>query len=192
LKRLDAKIVGILDSSTALRGSKISGISVIGGDEDITGFDPAGVLLANGIGSVSCPLSRKRVFLSFKNRGYSFCSIVHPDANVAPDAVCGEGTQVFAGAVIQTCACLGSNCLINMGALIAHDCTVGSHVHVAPGAGLGGEVKVGDTCHVGSGAIILQSLTVGPGAVVGAGAVVLKDVPEGATVVGVPARVLSA
>jgi acetyltransferase-like isoleucine patch superfamily enzyme len=43
---------------------------------------------------------------------------------------------------------------------------------------------------IGSGALIFGGLTIGEGAVIGAGAVVLKDVSSGATVAGVPARVL--
>jgi len=42
---------------------------------------------------------------------------------------------------------------------------------------------------VGSGAIIMCGITIGEGALVGAGAVVTHDVPAGATVYGVPARV---
>ncbi len=42
---------------------------------------------------------------------------------------------------------------------------------------------------IGTGAVILPGVTVGRGAIVGAGAVVTKDVPEGACVVGVPARI---
>ena len=42
---------------------------------------------------------------------------------------------------------------------------------------------------IGSGATILCGVTIGVGAMVGAGAVVTADVPDGATVMGVPARV---
>jgi acetyltransferase-like isoleucine patch superfamily enzyme len=44
---------------------------------------------------------------------------------------------------------------------------------------------------IGSGAVILCGITIGAGALVGAGAVVTHDVPAGATVAGVPARVQS-
>jgi UDP-2-acetamido-3-amino-2,3-dideoxy-glucuronate N-acetyltransferase len=44
---------------------------------------------------------------------------------------------------------------------------------------------------IGSGAVILGGVTIGEGAMVGAGAVVTRDVPAGATVAGVPARLLA-
>jgi serine O-acetyltransferase len=43
---------------------------------------------------------------------------------------------------------------------------------------------------VGAGAKLLGGITVGAHAVIGANAVVLQDVPPGAVVVGIPARIL--
>lgn len=47
-----------------------------------------------------------------------------------------------------------------------------------------------DRVDIGAGAVIVGALVVGEGAVVGANAVVVKDVPPGAVVGGVPARLL--
>jgi serine O-acetyltransferase len=49
---------------------------------------------------------------------------------------------------------------------------------------------IGAYTRVGTGAKVLGSVTVGERSVIGANAVVLNDVPEAATVVGVPARVV--
>jgi len=43
---------------------------------------------------------------------------------------------------------------------------------------------------IGSSATIICGVTIGEHAIVGAGAVVTKDVPAGATVAGVPARII--
>jgi serine acetyltransferase len=73
---------------------------------------------------------------------------------------------------------------------VEHECELGEAVHVAPGACLAGRVRVGAYAFIGIGAQVIQCLAVGEGATVGAGAVVIADVPDGATAVGVPARII--
>ena len=51
-------------------------------------------------------------------------------------------------------------------------------------------VRIGDRVWVGTRAVILKGVTIGDGAVVAAGAVVTSDVPAGAVVGGVPAKVI--
>ncbi len=49
---------------------------------------------------------------------------------------------------------------------------------------------IGDDVFIGAGARVLGGIHVGDGAVIGANAVVIEDVPPGAVVVGIPARVI--
>ena len=53
---------------------------------------------------------------------------------------------------------------------------------------IGESSEIGDGVIIGSGAQVLGPITVGARARIGANAVVTKDVPEGATMVGIPAR----
>lgn len=50
--------------------------------------------------------------------------------------------------------------------------------------------RIGNDVFIGAGARVLGDIRVGDNAVIGANAVVIKDVPDGATVVGIPAKVV--
>jgi len=55
---------------------------------------------------------------------------------------------------------------------------------------IGGKVTIEDNVHIGTNAVILPNIKIEEGAVIGAGAVVTKDVPKGAVVAGVPAKII--
>lgn len=117
-----------------------------------------------------------------------FASVIDPGATVVASVSISDGTFVAASAVVQSFARLGLHAIINTGAIVEHECDIGSNAHVAPGAVLGGRCTIGDDSLVGLGARVLPGVRIGRGCTVGAGAVVTRDVPDGATVAGVPAR----
>jgi acetyltransferase EpsM len=57
-----------------------------------------------------------------------------------------------------------------------------------PGCNISGNVSIGKSTLLGTGSIIIQNTKIGQDCTIGAGAVVIRDVPDGATVTGVPAR----
>ncbi len=87
-----------------------------------------------------------------------------------------------------------------MGVVIGETADIGDDVTLYHGVTLGGtswqsgkrHPTLGDDVVVGAGAKLLGPIRVGGGARIGSNAVVLKDVPEGATMVGIPARQVGA
>lgn len=104
------------------------------------------------------------------------------------------------GVEIHPGATIGKGLFIDhgMGVVIGETAVIGDNCTIYQNVTLGGTGKhtgkrhptLGNNVMVGSGAKVLGPFTVGDGARVAAGAVVLDAVPENATAVGVPARVV--
>ncbi len=97
-------------------------------------------------------------------------------------------------------AAIGRRFFIDHGAgvVIGETAKVGDDVLMYQGVVLGGtslEKKkrhptIGNNVVLGTGAVALGAITIGDGAKIGSGSVVVKSVPSGATVVGIPGRVV--
>ena len=110
--------------------------------------------------------------------------------------------RMLTGIEIHPGARIGERLFIDhgMGAVIGETAELGDDVTLYHGITLGGisldkgkrHPTLGDGVIVGSGAQVLGPITIGAGARIGANAVVLSDVPEGVTMVGIPAKIVSA
>jgi serine O-acetyltransferase len=109
-------------------------------------------------------------------------------------------SRFFTGIEIHPGAKIGSRFFIDhgMGVVIGETCEIGDNVTIYQGVTLGGTGKergkrhptIEDHALIATGAKVLGSIVIGKNSKVGGGSVVLEDVPENATVVGIPGRVV--
>ena len=111
-----------------------------------------------------------------------------------------QRARLRTGIEIHPGAQIGKNLFIDhgMGVVIGETTVIGDNCTLYQGVTLGGTGKdhgkrhptLGDNVLVGAGAKVLGPFRVGDNARVAAGAVVLDEVPDNATAVGVPARIV--
>jgi serine O-acetyltransferase len=109
-------------------------------------------------------------------------------------------SRFLTGIEIHPGAKIGGRFFIDhgMGVVIGETSEIGDDVLIYQGVVLGGTTRerkkrhptIGNYVVIGAGATILGPVKIGDGARIGSGSVVVRSVPTGATVVGIPGRVM--
>jgi serine O-acetyltransferase len=112
--------------------------------------------------------------------GYKFFEIVM-EMHLDPSTEIGGGLYLGHSGAIH----------FNPEAVIGKNCDIAPHVTIGTSAmGRKGAPRVGNDVYVGTGATIIGKVSVGDGAKIAANTLVITNVPAGATVMGVPGRVV--
>ena len=117
-----------------------------------------------------------------------------------PARLISQIARAWTGIEIHPGATIGKGFFIDhgMGVVIGETAEIGDNCSIYQGVTLGGTGKdlgkrhptLGNNVMVGAGANVLGPFTIGDNSKIAAGAVVLKEIPDDATAVGVPARVV--
>jgi acetyltransferase-like isoleucine patch superfamily enzyme len=140
---------------------------------DAKGDSNRGIRIGNGV------FIGRNTILSCKNG----------DIELADGANIGFNCELFSASRVQ----VGENALLAAYCYLIggdHDFSDASAAVLAQGRVSRG-VSVGAGAWLGAGVKVLDGVRIGERAIIGAGAVVRQDVPDGATAVGVPARVVN-
>jgi sugar O-acyltransferase (sialic acid O-acetyltransferase NeuD family) len=180
---------GFVVTDLASLGERDSREDVVG-DEEWLARQPEGMAVAIGIGT---PKVRRQVAERLRENipDLDFPNLLHPTIVSGISFEMGVGNLVGPGNIVGVQVSIGDFNYLNSACTIGHDVRMGSYCVVNPGSNTSGGVELGDAVLLGANSTILQYRKIGKDAIVAAGALVNKDVPEGITVMGVPARVRS-
>lgn len=171
-------VAGFLDDDEALQEAAV---------HDHVVRSPGSVSDGEAVVAVASPTARMRLVERLQGT-VRWGAVTHPSAVLTPRTDLGEGVIILALSFLSSDVQLGDHVQVNYGVSVGHDTTVAAATTFLPGARVAGGVRLGERCLLGANSTVLQGLRIGDGATVGAGAVVTEDVPDGATVVGIPAR----
>ncbi len=159
IESMGYQIEGLVDQNVE-KGTLINQYPILGKESSINQYSSEEFILVNGLGYLGRENIRQQFYDQFKQKGYSFLTIISSEAFIGKHVTIAEGAQILHRAIINAHSTIGENTIINTGAIIEHDNHINQHCHIASGAILCGQVTVGEGSFVGAGAVVVHGVNI--------------------------------
>jgi len=180
------ELVGFCDDDPAKKGLRFDGLEVLGAPEEVgAALEPRPWFLC----AVGSNASRAAMVKRLLALGWTPVTVIDPTVYVAEGVVVGDGSYVGAGTILSPHAQIAEHVIINHHCSIGHDSLIASFAQVSPGGRVSGHCVLDEGALLGSNAVVAPGKRIGRFATLGACSFALTDIPDGATAVGIPARV---
>ena len=168
-------------------GGSVLGVPIVGGMEALGQVERSSA-------DVQCllsgsPLERWRLRARLERYGLPFATLVHPSvdrtgARLEGDVVAHEHATLAPETIIA------SGSLVQTAAVVGHEARVGPGCVLGAGSVLNARVVLAQGVATGINSVVIPEQEIGAWATIGPGSVVMEPVPAGASVLGVPGRVV--
>ena len=165
---------------------EFQGYPVLGTDDVIKNYGDVYVVCALANTAV-----REKIIDSLPSNAH-VATLIDPTAIIHRTAQIGEGSMIFANALVGIEANVGRQCVVLYNANVNHDVKVGDYTTIYPNATISGRCEIGKYCEIGTGASIIQHVHICDNAKIGVGAAVFTDIKNPGTTVGNPAVTMGA
>lgn len=180
----------LLDDDPTKAGGHLCGVEIAGPFDLLADADAGGDRVANLVARTT--RGRRGARQKIATFDIPFAPLIDAGVNAAWVDIRNDDITVYHHATLGPEVVIEGGSVVFMGAVVGHESTVGPGCVIAANAVINARVVLNEGVYVGSNATIIPEITVGEYATIGAGSVVLQDVPAGATVMGVPAQIISA
>lgn len=110
---------------------------------------------ALGIGLNVTQAKKISIVQKYKKLGFVFPPLKHKFSYISETVKICEGSQIFAGCIINSNSIIGNFSTINTASLIEHDCIIGQNCFIAPKSVLLGGCEIGKNSIIGSNNLLL-------------------------------------